>query len=174
MNLPAKPKRNQETSRSALSSSEELRQLDLPPDAQATLVMNMVQQHSGPLPPADLLASYSVVKDDLPEQIVGWADLQIRHRTDLERVVTLGAERRMDRAQWFAATVAVTSIISASAVAIAGASWIASAFIVVAGVGGPAAAMVLAHKLGIPAAPPPEPANRGGAQAGQSRPRKKR
>ena len=119
-----------------------------------SLQMSAYTSHSGPIPPAEVLASYREVTPDLPEKIVGWADMQIRHRLALETSTTHRAERRMDRAQLLAFAVAIFGIAIAAVVALKGGSWIVATAIATVAVGGPSAATILAAHLGR--TPPPD------------------
>jgi hypothetical protein len=102
------------------------------------------------------MAKYREVREDLPDQIIGWADSQIRHRMELERVTTAGAERRKLVGQLGSFGVALTGLFLASAVATYGNAWTAAIIAIVA-VGGPTAATILSSRLAI-APPLPQPA----------------
>jgi uncharacterized membrane protein len=118
--------------------------------------LTMMVSGSLPLPPPQILQEYKSISPALVEKFVEWTELQSAHRRELERTGTERAERRFDRGQWIAATVATGGLLLAAVVGIFGNPWVAGMIAIVA-VGGPTAAIWLAR--GVPKAPalPPPP-----------------
>lgn len=116
----------------------------LPPEA-AAVVFEAVM-HSGPIPPAEFLASYP---EDIQRKIVEWADNQHKHRIELENLTTHGNESRMNRGQWMTAGIAFSSVVAAAVVGVlTPGNWLVPAIIVAIGVGGPSVAATIGHALG--------------------------
>lgn len=78
------------------------------------------------------------------EQIIKLTVQQGRHRQELERLKTQGEERRLNRGQFIAASVALLGIAIAGFVGLYGNLWVAGVIAIV-GVGGPTAAVWLAR-----------------------------
>jgi uncharacterized membrane protein len=119
----------------------------------------MVARGSLPLPPADILAEYEREFPGLGQKLIEWTEQQREHRQSLERYRAEGSERRMDRGQLIAASVAITGLLVAGAVGIFGSAWAAGLIAIVA-IGGPTAAIWLASTMNgkgqaFPGARPP-------------------
>jgi len=56
--------------------------------SRVVVTQQQVKSHSGPIPSADELHAYESVIPGLPRTIVEWADIQIKHRQELERIAT--------------------------------------------------------------------------------------
>jgi uncharacterized membrane protein len=67
----------------------------------------MTLSGSLPLPPPVVLQEYNSAFPGLVQQIVAWTEEQRQHRMALERLRTQSSERKLNRAQWIAATVAL-------------------------------------------------------------------
>jgi uncharacterized membrane protein len=130
------------------------RDLDL---TKALEISLMMVSGSLPLPPASLLLQYEKAFPGLVEKIVSWTDSQRQHRQDLERKKTDGAEKRMNRGQLIAGSVAVYGLTSSAFVGIFGNPWAAIALAIVS-IGGPTAAIWLARggNLSQPNPKPPQ------------------
>ncbi|WP_423868964.1 DUF2335 domain-containing protein [Bradyrhizobium sp.] len=111
--------------------------------------------------PPEILAQYEREFPGLADRLVNWTEQQRSHRQSLERQRTDGSERRMDRSQLIAGTVAVWGITLSALVGIFGSPWAAGVIAVVA-IGGPTAAIWLAKTMnggGKPPSTPTKPSN---------------
>jgi uncharacterized membrane protein len=73
---------------------------NLPPEKLrlvATAAMEIVVQHSGPLPPPQILAGYDQVLPGLADRIVSMAESDLRHHQDMQKTALDGeiSERKM-------------------------------------------------------------------------------
>lgn len=66
---------------------------------------------SGPLPSAKELAEYDAVAPGTAQIIVSKFAQQTDHRVDLESTVVKGNDRRSDRGQWMAYSIAMTAVV---------------------------------------------------------------
>ena len=88
-----------------------------------------------PLPSPDLLKQYEDSFPGTVEQLIKLTVQQGRHRQELERLKTQGEERRLNRGQLIAASVALLGIAIAGFVGLYGNPWVAGVIAIV-GVGG--------------------------------------
>jgi uncharacterized membrane protein len=110
-----------------------------------------------PLPPAPILAEYEKAYPGLIAKFVEWTDSQRGHRQALENLRQERSERRMDRGQIIAGSVALWGLTVAAVVGIFGNPWVAGIIAIVA-IGGPTAAVILARNTGPAKKPePPKP-----------------
>jgi uncharacterized membrane protein len=105
----------------------------------------MMARGSLPLPPPALLSEYDRAFPGLVGKIIEWTESQRSHRLKLEKQVTDGAERRMDRGQFIAGATALCGLGMATICGIIGNPFVACTIAIVA-IGGPAAAIVLAAR----------------------------
>jgi uncharacterized membrane protein len=111
-----------------------------------------------PIPPPVILEEYRQVSPALLDKILDWTEKQAEHRRSLELAQVTGSERRLNRGQFIAASVALGGLVLAAGVAVFGNPWAASVIAIVS-VGGPTAAVALARaqKPSAPSAEPPVP-----------------
>jgi uncharacterized membrane protein len=163
-NLPerAEPKTPQEQIPDELLPEEQVptelaavlrkRGIDLqnPSVRQAVRVTASVTLTQGPIPSAQALAEYEDVRPGLVDQIIGWADAQIKHRMNRENYASERAERRLDRSQRNAFILGSVALILAGALAYLGSGGWVPTVIAVVGVGGPNAATLLSRLIKPP------------------------
>ena len=102
----------------------------------------------GPLPPAEMLAAYEVVRKGSADDIFDQFTRQSEHRRELELRRVKGSERRQILSQLYTFVVSVLGLSLAAAVAYFGNNgWATTAAIAIATVafGGPGAATVLSR-----------------------------
>lgn len=122
-------------------------------DPAATRVASMVLERtmsmsSSPYPSPDMLAEYeNRFRPGFADKILATIDQQTAHRQGLEREMVQRAERRKDRGQVFAFSIAILSFVAAGLFHLIGVSGWVLVMGLVLGVGGPSTAMVLARKL---------------------------
>src|ERR1700730_5856526 len=126
------------------------------------LAISLTMMFSGSLPlaPPQILKEYGNIRPELIDKLIEWTEQQSAHRRNLETLRTEGSERRMYRAQYIGAAVALGGLSLAAYVAHYSAA--AAIAIALVSVGGPTAAIWLAHNMRrqsppIPPTPPPTP-----------------
>jgi uncharacterized membrane protein len=126
------------------------------PNVSKALEISLTMMFSGSLPlaPPPILSEYGKIRPELIDKLVQWTEQQARHRREMERLRTEGSEKRMFRAQWIGAAVALGGLILSAIVAQY--STAAAIAIALVCVGGPTAAIWLAHNMRRPS-PPPAP-----------------
>jgi uncharacterized membrane protein len=159
-------------SKPAEAVAEPLRQEIIPPDLEAFLrkigvdptdvsralqitLTSLTMSGSLPLAPPPILREYGNIRPELIDKLVEWTEQQSTHRREMERLRTEGSEKRMHRAQWIGASVALGGLSLAAYVAHY--STAAAIAIALVSVGGPTAAIWLAHNMRRPT-PPTAPA----------------
>jgi uncharacterized membrane protein len=125
------------------------------PKISRALQVSLTMMFSGSLPiaPPPILREYGNIRPELIDKLIQWTEDQAKHRRDLERLRTKGAERRLNRGQNIGAVVAIGGLCLAALVGIFGNMWAAIVIAIVA-VGGPTAAIVLAQHARKQVAPP--------------------
>jgi len=97
-----------------------------PDDPQVTkaiqISLMMISGGALPLPPPSILAEYEKAYPGIVSKIIEWTEQQRAHRQALERQRTEGSERRMNRGQIIAGTVAVSDLVLAALTGAAGAT----------------------------------------------------
>ena len=130
--------------------------------SKALIEISATMMFSGSLPlaPPQILKEYGNIRPELIDKLIEWTEQQSAHRRNLETLRTEGSERRMYRAQYIGAAVALGGLSLAAYVAHYSAA--AAIAIALVSVGGPTAAIWLAHNMRrqsppIPPTPPPTP-----------------
>jgi uncharacterized membrane protein len=103
-----------------------------------------------PIPSAQALAEYDGVRPGLADQIIGWADTQIKHRMNRENIASERSEQRLDRSQTYAFVLGLVALCLAGALAYFGSGPWVPTVIAVVGVGGPTAATALSRLIKPP------------------------
>jgi uncharacterized membrane protein len=64
------------------------------------MLLQRLEQYSGPIPPPELLRQYDEVVENGAERLFAAFENQTQHRQGLERTVIGGGEARANRGQW--------------------------------------------------------------------------
>jgi uncharacterized membrane protein len=117
------------------------------PNISKALEVSLTMMFSGSLPlaPPAILKEYGNIRPELIDKLVQWTEQQSAHRREMEKMRTEGSEKRMYRAQWIGAAVALGGLSLAAYVAHY--SEAAAIAIALVAVGGPTAAIWLAHNM---------------------------
>ncbi|MSO98590.1 MAG: DUF2335 domain-containing protein [Rhodospirillaceae bacterium] len=126
-------------------------------------IFSLTMMSSGPLPPPTMLAEYERAIPGLGQKIVGWTEQQREHRQSPERLRIDGSERRMNRGQIIAASVALFGLALAASVGMWGISSVGITIAIVS-VGGPTAAVALARYSGRATAKPTDEKSSSGSK----------
>jgi uncharacterized membrane protein len=125
---------------------------------QISLTSLTTMSGSLPLAPPPILREYGNIRPELIDKLVEWTEQQSTHRREMERLRTEGSEKRMNRAQWIGASVALGGLSLAAYVA--NYNTAAAIAIALVSIGGPTAAIWLAYNMRRPSPPtPPAPPN---------------
>jgi len=128
------------------------------PNVSKALEISLTTMFRGSLPlaPPPILREYGNIRPELIDKLITWTEEQSAHRRNMEKLRTEGSEKRMNRAQWIGAAVALGGLsLSAYVAHYSTAAAIAMALV---SVGGPTAAIWLAHNMRRPSPPtPPAP-----------------
>jgi uncharacterized membrane protein len=100
-----------------------------------------------PYPLASTLRAYAAFDPDLVKRVLDNTDLQIAHRHQMERDLMTVSERRRDRGQIFAFTVAMSGTVGAFVAGYLGVPSLVCVVAIVFCIGGPNAATILARVL---------------------------
>jgi uncharacterized membrane protein len=124
------------------------------PDVVRTAELTLqITSLSLPLPPPEVLSEYERSFPGLVNRLIAWTDEQRKHRFRLEARRAEREERRLDRAQIFAAIISIVGLALSAYVSTAASSfgyavsnWIVPCVIAVVAIGGPTAAVYLARR----------------------------
>ena len=118
---------------------------------QAVMVtVGVTRLTQGPIPSAQVLAEYDDVRPGIADQIIGWADAQIKHRMNRENYASERTEQRLDRSQRNAFLLSLIALALAAVLTYLGSGWWVPTVITVVGVGGPSAATLLSRLIKPP------------------------
>jgi uncharacterized membrane protein len=96
---------------------------NMPPEKRrlvATAAMEVVVQHSGPLPPPQMLAGYDQVLPGLADRIVAMAENQLQHHQDMDRKALDGeiSDRKLGLIS--STVITITALVISAWVAVSG------------------------------------------------------
>lgn len=114
-------------------------------DAQDVLAVLSASLSESPWPSAAVLHEYASLDPSFPRELIAEFKAESALRRELERTRTLGSEARQDRAQTYAAGLAIAGMVLAGGFHLLGGSVYLSIAIVVLAIGGPSTATVLAR-----------------------------